>query len=293
MYRKLLCLIAIPILLAACRSEEDPYDFGLFHLTLGMEADAEVGMGTHDAEVTINGYPKEITVGVVGTYNSISISDDVPLWMHVTASDKGFIINVAELTDNETRRGEVRFTVSKGNEKQAGVIKIVQNPLTLEDLKKTERRAIKTYLRKFDVVETLPALSEIQVGSVAPFYKLDADGDVYMQVVRMGTALSATDGDRVYFRYLRYDLLYYLKNGALPPGQGNMNDITQDVTSFVVGSDQEPTLRWGRAIQMPMLLGLPSDSEVNLIVASEAGITAEISSVTPYLYNIRYLQADK
>ncbi len=72
-----------------------------------------------------------------------------------------------------------------------------------------------------------------------------------------------------------------------------MNDLTQDATSFVVGSDQESTLRWGSAIQMPMLLGLPADSEVNLIVASEAGIASEMSLVIPYLYNIRYLRADK
>ncbi len=59
--------------------------------------------------------------------------------------------------------------------------------------------------------------------------------------------------------------------GNFPNGKGNLNSVTQDVTSFELGSDKPSTAQWGTAIQMPMLLGLPADSEVNLVVASEAG----------------------
>lgn len=82
----------------------------------------------------------------------------------------------------------------------------------------------------------------------------------------------------------------YLENGVLPNGEGNMNSITPSATFFELGSDKPSTTQWGSAIQMPMLLGLPVDSEVNLVVASEAGLTSEISSVIPYLYNIRYFK---
>lgn len=70
-----------------------------------------------------------------------------------------------------------------------------------------------------------------------------------------------------------------------------MNSLTSSPTSFELGSDKPSTTQWGTAIQMPMLLGLPIDSEVNLVVASEAGFTAEISSVMPFLYNIRYYKS--
>ena len=70
---------------------------------------------------------------------------------------------------------------------------ITQHPCTLEDMKKTEQRAMKKYLSKFDVVDQLPAISDIQVGSVAPFYKLNSEGTVYMQVVRIGSAPAASE----------------------------------------------------------------------------------------------------
>lgn len=149
---------------------------------------------------------------------------------------------------------------------------------------------MKKYLSKFDVIDQLPDISDIQVGSVAPFYKLNSEGTVYMQVVRMGTQSAATIGETIYFRFMRYNLLSYLENGVLPNGEGNMNSITPSATFFELDSDKPSTTQWGSAIQMPMLLGLPVDSEVNLVVASEAGLTSEISSVIPYLYNIRYFK---
>ncbi len=288
---KKLLLLVLPFLLIACSNDEEP-SFGLFHLTLGMEGGANVSMGDHDADITINGYRKDIRVGIVGEYDSYTISEGAPSWLSVERSDnKYFFIHVAALSGNESRSGKVGFTVHKGSKTQAGVITIYQNPLTYADLKSTERRAIREYLKKFDVVDNLPSIADIQVGSVAPFYKLDSQGTVYMQVVKMGSAPAANQGETIYFRYLRYNLLYYYENGVLPKGEGNLNSIDQSVTSFVVGSTQPATTQWGTAIQMPMLIGLPADSEVNLVVDSEAGPTAEIANVTPFLYNIRYYPA--
>ncbi|MCM1140129.1 MAG: DUF4827 family protein [Muribaculum sp.] len=292
-YLKYLFIFILPLVLVACSDDNEP-DYGLFHLTLGMEGDvvADVAMGTHDAEITINGYSTEIRVGIVGEYDSFAISDGIPSWMSVRVVDESdFIISVSALSGEDSRTGKVGFTVFKGSQSQTGVITVVQNALTLEDLQITERRAIKSYLKKFDVYDELPPLNEIQVGSVAPFYKLDTDGNVYMQVVKMGSAPAATQGERIYFRFLRYNLLDYYKNGVLPNGVGNGNDLQQGATSFVVGSDAAATTKWGTAIPLPIELGLPADSEVNLVVASEAGPTAEIASVIPFLYNIHYYKA--
>ncbi len=284
----------LPFILTACSSDEPGLD--LFHLTLGSEADADIAMGIHSAEVTINGYARWIEVGIVGDFDSYSFSGDIPEWLTITDSEmvtvpNSFRINVSALDGADTRIGKVGFTVFKGDQSQTGAVTITQNPCTLEDLKKTEQRAMKKYLSKFDVIDQLPAINDIQVGSVAPFYKLNPEGTVYMQVVNKGTGPSATDGEPIYFRFMRYNLLSYLENGVLPNGQGNSNSVTQDVTFFELGSDKPATAQWGTAIQMPMLWGLPVDSEVNLVVASEAGFTSEISSVTPFLYNIRYFRS--
>ncbi len=292
MFKKYIWLIVLPFILTACSGDEPKLD--LFHLTLGTTSDAEVAMGIHSAQVTINGYVRVIDVGVVGDFDYYTITDNIPEWISVSYSTtlpNRFEINVAALDGNDSRIGKVGFTVFKGSKSQAGEITIIQNPCTLEDLKKTEQRAMKKFLSKFDVIDNLPAINDIQVGSVAPFYKLNPEGTVYMQVVKKGAGSTATAGEQIYFRYMRYNLLSYLENGVLPIGQGNLNSVSQDVTFFTLGSDNPNTTQWGMAIQMPMMLGLPVDSEVNLVVASEAGFVSEISAVTPFLYNIRYFKS--
>ncbi|MDE6330361.1 MAG: DUF4827 family protein [Muribaculaceae bacterium] len=289
--------LILPFLLLIFAGCSDEPELDLFHLTLGTEADADVAWGLHSGEITINGYARWIDVGIVGDFDSYTLSDDVPAWLTVIpqggniGTPHHFRVEVSALGGSDSRTGKVGFTVFKGSRSQSGTITIVQNPCTLEDLKKTEQRAMKKYLSKFDVIDVLPAINDIQVGSVAPFYKLNSEGTVYMQVVRMGTQPAATIGETIYFRFMRYNLLAYLENGVLPNGEGNLNSATQDVTFFELGSDKPSTAQWGTAIQMPMQLGLPVDSEVNLIVASEAGLTSEISYVTPFLYNILYLKA--
>lgn len=294
MYKKLVLLFLLPFILCACGNDEP--DLDLFHLTIGTETDAEIVMGIHYAELTVNGYARWIEVGIVGDFDSYSLSDDIPEWLtisnaEVIATTHKFRINVSALGGGESRTGKVGFTVFNGSQSQSGTITITQNPCTLEDLKKTEQRAMKEYLSKFDVVDELPTINNLQVGYVAPFYRLNPEGTVYMQVVKMGTAPAATNGEMIYFRFMRYNLLSYLENGVLPQGQGNANDITESTTFFEVGSENPSTTQWGSAIPMPILLGLPVDSEVNLVVASETGPTSEISGVVPFLYNIRYYKS--
>lgn len=295
MFKKFLFFIFLSFILTSCRNDNP--DMDLFHLTLCTEADAESKMGIHSAEITINGYARWIDIGIVGDFDSYTLSEDIPDWLTISKAEMittshQFRINASALDGDESRTGKVDFTIFKGNQSQSGTITIIQNPCTIEDLKKTEQRAIKKYLSKFDVVDELPVIDKIQVGSVAPFYKLNADGTVYMQVVRMGTAPAATQGEKVYFHFLRYNLLSYLENGFLPAGEGNANDISKPATFFELDFKDPAKSPWGYAIQMPMLSGLPVDSEVNLLVASEAGPTSEIANIIPFLYNISYYKEE-
>ena len=286
MYEKFLLFLFLSLSLTAGWREEPEPD--LYHLSLGVDSEASVAMGIRSAEVTINGYANKIDIGINGKYDSCTLSDDFPEWMTVTENPylaHRFYINVSELNGSESRIGKVNFSVTKGKITQSGSITVTQNPCTLEDLQKTERRAMKKYLSKFDVIDRLPAIDKIQVGSVAPFYQMTPGGTVYMQVVRMGTSAPASSGETINFRYLRYNLLNYLETGKLPTGEGNGNTLTESPSTFELGS----TSQWGAAIQMPLLAGLPADCEVNLVIASSEGPTAETAAVTPYLYNIRYL----
>lgn len=288
-----LYLLLLPFLLLTACSEEDEPEYGLFHLTLGMEADAgDIAMGIHDAEVVINGYATRIDVGLAGEFDAFVVSDGVPAWLTtVPNGEDKFYIDVAAMSDGKSRTGSVNFVVYKDSRSQTGRITVIQNELTYEDLLKTERKAIRFFLSKFDVVDVLPPLNEIQAGPAAPFYKLDAGGNVYMQVVRKGEISAAAQGETVYFRFARYNLLSYYESGIIPESGGNMNDMELGVANFVVGSDKPSTTQWDTAIQMPVLLGLPLGSEVNLVVASQAGPTDEIANVTPSLYHIIYYPA--
>lgn len=282
-----MALMAVALVSVSCRRDE-PDEEGLFHLTLAMEAPADVAMGLHSADVWINGEAKEIRVTVVGTYETLTVSEQQPDWVALAATDRGFSVSVPVNDTDDARTVRVDFTVAKGRETQRGYVTVTQQPITAADYQKREQKAMKNYLRRFDVVEQVPRPDEIIEGPVAPYYRLDAEGTVYMQVVRKGSAPAATEGERIYFRFNRYDLLRYMADGAMPPPFGNWSDIEPAQTSFVVGSDDEADAMYGKAIQMPLLLGLAADSEVNLVVASSAGFADASATYTPYLYSVRY-----
>lgn len=292
-FKPLLGIVSVllaTLVFSSCRGDE-PDEEGLFHLTLGMRAPAEVAMGIHSAEVFINGEQKDIEVTAVGSYDKLTVSEHVPDGVTLQVFEKRFIISVPVNSGSEPRTVRVDFSVSKGRDTQNGYVTVIQQPITAADYKKKEVEAIKKYLRKFDVVEQLPQLADIQEGPVAPFYRLNDEGTAYMQVVRKGSGPVATTGEQIYFRFNRYNLLKYMDDGVLPPAQGNWSDMVPVATSFVLGSNDGPSAAYGTAIQMPLLLGLPVDSEVNLLVASSAGFAADAATYTPYLYTVRYYTA--
>lgn len=156
-----------------------------------------------------------------------------------------------------------------------------------------EAHSINRFLANHRVVNSVPANNEFEVGPNAPFYRLDEDGNYYMQVLNPGTNTPENKveyDDEVYFRYTRYNLHLY-KDGELPMGEGNASNVAIGNYSFrFQNTTLQSTTQYGKGVQMPLMY-LPMDCEVNLVMKSVGGPDAEVASVVPYLYNIRYFKS--
>lgn len=159
------------------------------------------------------------------------------------------------------------------------------------ELLNDEHHAVNYFLAQQRVINEIPEDSIFETGQDAPYYRLDKDGNVYMQVISPGTPDNkATDDELIYFRYTRYSLSTYMSTGELV-GAGNATDMTSSPTSFRFNNfTLSSSTTYGTAVQMPLhYLGI--DCEVNLVVKSQYGYTAEIASVQPFLYNLRYFRS--
>lgn len=159
------------------------------------------------------------------------------------------------------------------------------------DLLADETKAVNNFLADQIVINELPADSVFEVGENAPYYRMDSEGTVYMQVLKAGTVDNkAQDNQLIYFRFMRYNLNYY-SNGVLPTGEGNADDMEYLPTSFRFGNyTLTSSSQYGSGVQLPLYyLGI--DSEVNIVIKSQYGFSDEISNVIPYLYNIRYFKS--
>lgn len=163
---------------------------------------------------------------------------------------------------------------------------------TYAELLDEEASYINSYLANQKVSYEQPVDSNFkyQVGPDAPYYRLDEDGNLYMQVLNPGTPGNmAKYDDLIYFRFTRYDLRYYLPESKKFTMQyGNETDMGIVNPSFRFQNFMlEDTSKWGIGIQYPLTL-LPVDAEVNLIVKSAWGFTQEEADVVPYVYHMRY-----
>lgn len=167
------------------------------------------------------------------------------------------------------------------------------------DLLRDEEKAVNWYLAQQRVETEVPADSVFETGKNAPFYRMNEDGTVYMQVINAGDMKDRPkDGDKVFFRFMRQNIKA-LYNGIENDPFGNMDDLANAMgnTYLFYGNETYPTsTQYGTGIQVPLdYLGYYS--EVNLVVKSYSGFTgnkfqAEQTSCIPFLINVKYYKPE-
>lgn len=159
------------------------------------------------------------------------------------------------------------------------------------ELLNEETKSVNSFLADQNVILDIPADSVFEYGFDAPFYRIDPDGNVFMQVIDPGEAEKVKDDALVFFRFTRYNLNEYALTGELGTGSGNSENIGLGSASFRFNNFTLSTSsQWGNGLQMPLnFLGF--NSRVRIVIKSQFGLSSEISQVIPYLYDIRYLPA--
>lgn len=164
------------------------------------------------------------------------------------------------------------------------------------ELLNDETKSVNTFLATQHVITSIPKDSVFEVGPDAPYYQLDEEASVYMQVLNSGdTSERVQDDQLVYFYFTRYNLHQFAQTGSLDDtdGWGNSDDLGMGSASFRFNNySLSASSQWGSALQMPLqfpTIGL--GCEVNLVVKSQYGLTSEIAQVMPFLYNVRYFRA--
>jgi hypothetical protein len=167
------------------------------------------------------------------------------------------------------------------------------NDQTYADRLNLERNAVNAYLANHRVVMDIPEDSVFEVGENAPFYRIDNDGNIYMQVLNAGDRKNdkAQTSEPIYFRYSRYNLATWYADGSWIVYSGNEAAMDATSCSFNYADYTLPSSsQWGYGLQYPLMY-LGVECEVNLIIKSQYGFTGEISLVTPFFYHVRYFHS--
>jgi hypothetical protein len=153
-----------------------------------------------------------------------------------------------------------------------------------------ENAAVDKFLKTQKVVNKIPADSIFEVGEDAPYYKLDEDGYVYMQVLMNGDEGKAKYNELIFFCYSRINLLTWSEGGTQLP-DGNDNDLSKAYSFNFQNTNLDSSNQYGTGIQLPLnYLEMPC--KVNLLIKSKAGSMNDLTSVTPYLYTVRYYRSN-
>lgn len=162
------------------------------------------------------------------------------------------------------------------------------------DLLREEEKAVNWFLCEYRVEPYAPkSIDEFEIGKDAPYYKMDEDGYLYMQIVNKGSDEMAEPNDRVYFRFER-KCIKYLYQGYEVSWEGNAWNMNNGLgsTCLIYQNYSVPTTsQFGTGIQVPLQY-CGYDSEVNLIVSSNQGFTTDQTSCLPYIYNVKYYKAE-
>lgn len=121
------------------------------------------------------------------------------------------------------------------------------------DLLREEEKATNWYMAQQTIELNVPEDSVLQYGPDAPYYKLDPDGYIYLQVINPGDTTKPVKGDLVYFRFKRKNLKnWYEGNETAFEGNDDLGSAL-GATSFVY---DEMTIvsssKYGEGIQWPL-----------------------------------------
>ena len=167
------------------------------------------------------------------------------------------------------------------------------NDQSYADRLNEERNAVNAYLANHRVEMSIPEDSVFEVGENAPFYRIDPDGNVFMQVLNPGDKVNdkAKTGEPIYFRYSRYNLSTWYADGTWTVYSGNETSMDAQSCTFNYADYTLPSSsQWGYGLQFPLVF-LGVECEVNLIIKSQYGFTNEISYVTPFFYHVHYFHS--
>lgn len=160
------------------------------------------------------------------------------------------------------------------------------------DMLKNEEKAVNWYLSNHRVSNELPADGNFETGENAPYYKLDDDGYVYMQVLSKGEeGEKVKEGDKVYFLYIRRNIRNLWELGA-SESDSNTQTGTLSEYYFLYGNTSNTTgALFGKGLQMPLAY-LNYHSEVNLVLKSNMGFSVDQADCVPYIINVKYLKPE-
>ena len=107
----------------------------------------------------------------------------------------------------------------------AAVATSCEDTKSYAELLDEENDAVEKFLETKTVINTIPADTVFEVGENAPYYKLDEDGYVYMQVLNPGDGGMAKYNDVIFFRYSRMNILTWAEGGDQIP-TGNDDNVS-------------------------------------------------------------------
>lgn len=159
------------------------------------------------------------------------------------------------------------------------------------NLLKAEEKATNWYMAQRKICLEIPKDSIFETGEDAPYYKMDEEGYLYMQVINAGDTTRVQNGDRVIFRFMRCNIKNLYKNG-IEVWEGNANNMEFATASFrfnnYIYNDSQT---YGQGIQIPMKY-LGYNSEVNLVLRSYLGFSSDQSNCIPYALNVKYFKPE-
>lgn len=161
------------------------------------------------------------------------------------------------------------------------------------ELLRDEEKAVNWFLASQKVENEVPADSvSFIIGEDAPFYRLDEEGYVYMQIVSWDKEAEKVEaGNLVYFRFMRQNIKYMYEGVQTLP-EGNSDYPLVGSTSFIYKNTYlSSSTQFGTGIQLPLKF-VSYNSEVNLVLKSYEGFLEDQSLCYPYLINIRYFKPE-